>query len=276
MMNQCTRRLSRVASHFLAPHFCTTASTTNPFHIHELVLGDSQEGWQQAGFAVDEGWQHEQLVFMDNCTVRLTSKGHGLSKIVFGTSASSNTNTTINLPGIDTEIIQVPAPTTNPVTSQTTHPNSATRLGELVLYTQCLDSFVAEMSKMGLDTYKNKDPKLVLGNIHACAKYFVGDIRLLVFGPVDPTHDSTTNPTDMWMLGGQNGGNNGTEITGYLHLVDSMSELQIHCANVGPAQKAMQKNRTIATLKAGSIDGLLSGTFAFLSDGKDVKGDPLF
>ena len=63
MMNQCTRRLSRVASHFLAPHFCTTASTTNPFHIHELVLGDSQEGWQQAGFAVDEGWQHEQLVF---------------------------------------------------------------------------------------------------------------------------------------------------------------------------------------------------------------------
>ena len=98
---------------------------------------------------------------------------------------------------------------------------------------------------------------------------------MLVFGPVDPTHDSTTNPTDMWMLGGQNGGNNGTEITGYLHLVDSMSELQIHCANIGSPQKAMQKNRTIATLKAGSIDGLL-GTFAFLSDGKDVKGDPLF
>ena len=279
------RRLQRISSH-LQPHR-TSSSTPTPaaaaatphnFRLHELVLGDTPEAWTQAGFTVDTGWKKEQLVFLDTVTVRLTSEGGGLQKIIVGsdstTSTTSTTGTTgttgsgptpqqLALPGLASEIVHLPpAPTGLPPTPSN-HPNSTTQFGEIVLYTQQLATLVQQFSQVGIHTHRHKLPKpMGKDNIHACATYYFGDLRLLVFGPVDPNHDSGNNSKNQWMLGQ---GSATTEVRGYLPLVESMEKLRHSCAQVGAAKKAIQKDRTIATLKSGEITGL-TGTFAFLSN----------
>ncbi len=69
----------------------------------------------------------------------------------------------------------------------------------------------------------------------------------------------------MWMFGTTEGVD--VEVTGYLPVIRSMDALRAAVvAAVGERKRAVQKGRTIATLKQGSIAGL-TGTFAFLSDG---------
>jgi len=272
-MNQCTRRIQKIATHLIKRRNCSTSTKSHSFHIHEITVGDTPEGWINAGFTVDDGWKREKLVFFDNCTIRLTSEGNGLSQITFGTNKDNSKDTTLSLPGLTKSTILKTPPAA--IGMPTNHPNSATKIGEIVLYTQHLDSFVKEMRKVGINTHKNKTPKITAEH-YSCAKYFFGQessnqIRLLVFGPNDPNHDSSKNSDQMWMLGK----GTGTEITGYLPLVNSMSALTNHCRHVSTPKTAIQKNRTIATLKKDMINGL-TGTFAFLSDEKEVKGDPLF
>lgn len=273
-MRAASLRISRVASHLRQN--CTSTSSTN-WSILEIELGDTPLAWKQAGFIVSAS----NLVELSNCNVRLKATGSGLSRITFGhRNPSSLQRLDFNLPGIKAGVAAAASPTT---TFKHHHPNSCTAFGEIVLYTQNLQQFVDEMTLTGINTHKNKPPKPMKQKDknnhpeHACAVYYFGSdpdiIRMLVFGPINPTHDPGTNPTSMWMLG--QGKNAETEVTGYLPLVTNMKSLEEHCLHVGPSKKAVQENRTIATLSAGQIHGL-TGTFAFLSNHASVRGSALF
>ena len=165
----------------------------------------------------------------------------------------------LQLPGVQVETCFE----TPPSTMSIAHPNSCTSLAEIVLYAQNLGDFVSGMESSGIFTHKRREPKKI--GEHSVATFIFPKqrLRLLVFGPNDPASDPKDNPP-MWMMGRGNG-HGGTELTGWLPLCECFPPPGVE--SLGEAKSAVQKGRRIATLQAGRIRDL-TGTFAFLSDGK--------
>ena len=145
------------------------------------------------------------------------------------------------------------------------HPNTCTRLGEVVLYAQRLDAFVDGLARCGVTTHRERPPKALGDSQMRLATYFFGQprMRLLVAGPADASADPAQNP-EMWMFG-RGAGHGSTELTGLLPVVRDMAALRAACGELGEEKKAAQEGRTIATLRQGAVPEL-TGTFAFLSD----------
>lgn len=260
-------RLSVLCKHLVTAPLCcedttlTAEATVAPrrisshgFTLEELELGDAPEVWERAGFHVSSGY-----VQLGPVRVQLSGGGGGLRRLVFGSPPDRPAVPELLLPGLQAAASN--AACTIAVDSGP-HPNSCIGLGEVVLYAQQLLPFVRALAAAGVDTHRGRAPRPIKGGDHAIAMYFLGDIRMLVCGPTDPAHPPAKN-SHMWMFGR---GEAEVELTGWLPIVSSMAALHATCAEVGAAKAAAQQGRSIATLRAGAIEGV-TGTFAFLSDG---------
>ena len=243
----------------------TSATKSNSWSITEIIVGDTKKAWQNAGFNVDE----EDLVKLDNLKIRVNGGGGGLLGIVFGVTGEDNdvgsTNNLYDPPVIPGLSIFVEEQAKHFVSDK--HPNTCFQLGELVLYSQNLYDTVNELQRVGVRTHKGMPPKEIKGGKHAVATFYLSNnLRLLLFGPIDPKHDRTTNPKT-WMFG-RSDDKDTVSLTGYLPICEDINRLHNSInGNIGKIKKALQKGRQIATLKDGTIKHL-TGTFAFLSDVK--------
>ena len=241
----------------------TAATINNTWGIEEIIVGDSKEAWQNAGFNVDE----ENLVKLNNLNIRVTGSGTGLSGIVFGYSDNSGADSNnLHDPPI-VNGLSVFAQEQTKHKADPKHPNTCLQLGELVLYAQNLHEMVAQLQKAGIKTDRDRPPREMKGGKHAIATFYLSNnLRLLLFGPTDPKHDRSTNPK-VWMFG-RGVGDAPVELTGYLPVCDDLKKLHASVTGeIGEIKKAVQKGRQITTLKDGAIENL-TGTFAFLSNGE--------
>ena len=251
------------------------AATAHPtvdhgWRLHQLVLGDTREAWESAGFCtvqeqcMADGHRLQQggriVRIGDGLTVRLTGEGGGLRDLVFSVPHGVETSSIpLRLPGVGAT-----ARAAAPAIPAPAHPNTVLSMGEVVLYAQHLQAFVDGMAAAGVATQDGRPSKPLPGGTHAIARFMFGGTRLLVCGPTDPAAESANNPP-MWMFGRGEGAGS-TELTGLLPVAGSLCALRELCPEVGEAKDAVQEDRQIATLKEGAISNL-TGTLAFLSDG---------
>jgi hypothetical protein len=243
-------RLRHLCGHLETTPAAEEIKDNAAYCLTTLTLGDMPEAWRKAGFSVSN-----DTVVVGDISIRLTGAGGGLRQIGFSGCSMAHP---LQLPGVETVI----APTR---AQQVLHPNTTTSLAEVVLYAQRLQEFVTGMRRAGVQTHKRRDPQPI-GDHSVATFLFPGQkLRLLVFGPNDEASDPSRNPK-MWMMG-HGLGHGSTELTGYLPLVREHPPPGVVSDCVGPSKEAVQKGRRIATLPAGTIEGL-TGTFAFLSRGE--------
>ena len=240
----------------------------------ELIeLGDKPSAWAASGFTVllDDGSADSGSIFLPNLHIRLTGQGSGLCKLnfcVMDCKAYSRFTLDQNL---SIEPILHHTAQQHP---KAIHPNTASSVGEIVLYTSGLKDLVAQLAQLGIQTTGNKPPRQQ-GPL-SVARYMLGSdecsIRMLVVGPsVDAATLSPKQTGPMaWMLG-TCASSASIELTGWLIVTKELLQVKELVPSVGAIRDAVQSGRQICTLKRGTIHSL-TGTFAFLSD----NGLPLF
>lgn len=262
------RRIHQVLAHLSerpssppARSISSCSTVASEWTLREVELHDTAAAWAAAGFHVES-----DCVAIGDLQVRLKNhpRAVGLSRLLLG----SPTGAAIVVTAATAAVAEERGHEGAQAGALSENPNTCRLLGELVLYAQDLRAFVAALDRVGLATDRNRGIKQQKGSAHAVATYYLysvggAQLRLLVFGPIDPASPASANP-DIWMLGR---GDGPLELTGWLPVVRDMAKLS---GSIGPRlgepKKALQKDRTIATLKRGAIAGL-TGTFAFLSDG---------
>ncbi|CAK0910680.1 unnamed protein product [Prorocentrum cordatum] len=257
------QRFDAVTAHVLRSGLSVDARAAPAPCLEEIVLGDSAQAWSAAGFHTQTSHAGVNQVRLGGLIVTLTGVGNGLSGLLFslaqGSSSASSKETSVG--GVTVRSV---GSRRRDTVATVEHPNGVQFLGELVIYAQDLDGIVEAFANAGVATHGGAAPKAMKGGTHACATYYLRGLRMLVVGPLDPTHPASENPP-LWMFG--RGVHGAVELTGWLPVCRDMGLLEASLdGRLGPQRKAAQRGRTVATLRSGAIQGL-TGTFAFLSDG---------
>jgi len=257
----------RVAT--IVRHLARADKTANPSpSLLEIELGDTAAAWRAAGFTVTAGQLPATPPCVHLCGLKivLNEQGGGVRRIVLGSQHTSLKW----FHGVRVEALPIQE-YLHCSDSPPPHPNSCSRLGEVVLYAHHLTQFVDLMSACGVSL--PKPPKL-MGDDHCIARYMLccgtssQQLRLLVAGAKEPPASAMSANPNIWMLPNQG---HTMQLTGWLPLVRDLHQLRNVVPQIGSVKTAVQKGRQIATLKSRAIAGL-TGTFAFLSD----TGEPLF
>ena len=188
--------------------------------LARLATGDGPAAWEAVGFAVADG-----AVQVGSVAIDLTGEGEGLTGWTLRGVAPQAHRNVDGLPTAFREDAPAAAPE---------HPNGATRLDHVVVFTPDLERTLGALREAGFEVRRTRDAGTPQRPMRQ-AFLWAGDVILEVGGPPEPSGDG---PAALW---------------GLVVVVPDLDATAQHLgAHLGTPRDAVQPGRRIATVRRES------------------------